>query len=50
MSLFVEGRNQLYFPTHAQNVFDVTGAGDTVVATTGAVLGAGMPMYEAVPI
>jgi bifunctional ADP-heptose synthase (sugar kinase/adenylyltransferase) len=30
--------------------FDVTGAGDTVIATLATMLAAGLPMREAVPI
>ncbi|MBS1187323.1 MAG: rfaE1 [Burkholderiaceae bacterium] len=35
-------------PTVAREVFDVSGAGDTVIATLAAMLGAGKPMAEAV--
>ncbi len=34
----------------AREVYDVSGAGDTVIATMAAMLGAGMPMAEAVAI
>ncbi len=37
----------LHLATAAKEVFDVTGAGDTVVATLAAALGAGMNMQEA---
>ena len=37
----------LHLPTAAKEVFDVTGAGDTVVATLAAALGAGMNLQEA---
>jgi D-beta-D-heptose 7-phosphate kinase/D-beta-D-heptose 1-phosphate adenosyltransferase len=40
----------LHLPTRAQEVFDVTGAGDTVVATLGAAIAAGMPLHEAVAL
>ena len=36
MSLFERGRRPLHIPTAAREVFDVTGAGDTVIATLGA--------------
>ena len=36
-----------HLPTEATRVFDVTGAGDTVIATFGALLGAGAPPVEA---
>lgn len=35
MSLFEPGRRPLHIPTSAREVFDVTGAGDTVIATIG---------------
>jgi rfaE bifunctional protein kinase chain/domain len=34
----------------AREVFDVSGAGDTVIATLGVMLGAGMPLEEAVRV
>ncbi len=37
----------LHLPTAAKEVFDVTGAGDTVVATLAAALGAGMSLQDA---
>jgi len=40
MSLFVPGAPERHFPTAARRVFDVTGAGDTVVATCALALGA----------
>jgi D-beta-D-heptose 7-phosphate kinase/D-beta-D-heptose 1-phosphate adenosyltransferase len=40
MSLFVPGAPERHFPTAARHVFDVTGAGDTVVATCALALGA----------
>jgi D-beta-D-heptose 7-phosphate kinase/D-beta-D-heptose 1-phosphate adenosyltransferase len=40
MSLFRRGRRVLNIPTAAQEVFDVTGAGDTVIATLGLALAA----------
>jgi rfaE bifunctional protein kinase chain/domain len=41
MSLFVRGAPQRDIPTAARHVYDVTGAGDTVVATCALALGAG---------
>lgn len=38
----------LHVPTVAKEVFDVSGAGDTVIATLGAMLAAGRPFEEAV--
>jgi D-beta-D-heptose 7-phosphate kinase/D-beta-D-heptose 1-phosphate adenosyltransferase len=37
----------VHISTRAQEVFDVTGAGDTVVATLGASLAAGLPLTQA---
>ena len=37
-----------HFPAEAREVFDVSGAGDTVVAALGAALAAGLPMGQAV--
>jgi len=34
----------------AREVFDVTGAGDTVIATLAALVGAGLPLREAMPL
>jgi rfaE bifunctional protein kinase chain/domain/rfaE bifunctional protein nucleotidyltransferase chain/domain len=41
MTLFERGRDPVVFPTRARTVYDVTGAGDTVVATIGLALAAG---------
>ena len=41
MSLFQPGRRAVHFPTTAREVFDVTGAGDTVIAVCSLALGAG---------
>lgn len=37
----------IQIPTQAKEVFDVSGAGDTALATLGAALGAGMPINQA---
>ena len=50
MSLLARGHAPLHLPTRAQEVFDVTGAGDTVVATLGAAIAAGVPLPEAVAL
>lgn len=47
MTLYREGA-VLHVPAEAKEVYDVSGAGDTVIATLGALLGAGRPMEEAV--
>ncbi len=36
------------FPAVAREVFDVSGAGDTVIATTSAAVAAGLPLHEAI--
>lgn len=46
MSLFSEA-GHLHLPTHAQEVFDVTGAGDTVIALLAGGLAAGQSMGQA---
>ncbi|ARN19887.1 D-glycero-beta-D-manno-heptose-7-phosphate kinase [Piscinibacter gummiphilus] len=49
MSLFdAAGHTQV--PAQAREVFDVTGAGDTVIATLAVMLAAGLPLREAMPI
>lgn len=40
----------LHVPTVAREVFDVTGAGDTVLATLAAMLAGGLTLREAVPV
>jgi rfaE bifunctional protein kinase chain/domain len=47
MSLFPAGGRAVHLPTTAREVFDVTGAGDTVIATVGLALGAGASLAEA---
>lgn len=47
MSLIAEGQAPVHLPTQAQEVADVTGAGDTVIATFGAALAAGLAPAEA---
>lgn len=41
MTLFRNGQNPQHFPALARSVYDVTGAGDTVIATLATSLGAG---------
>lgn len=49
MSLFdAQGHTQV--PAQAREVFDVTGAGDTVIATMAAMLACGLSLREAMPI
>ncbi|MBO9538113.1 D-glycero-beta-D-manno-heptose-7-phosphate kinase [Herbaspirillum sp.] len=47
MSLYRDGDVQ-HFPTMAREVFDVSGAGDTVIATLAVMLGAGASLVDAV--
>ena len=47
MSLFVPGAPERHFPTAARHVYDVTGAGDTVIATCALALGAGASLETA---
>ena len=47
MSLFEAGRPPLHLPTVAREVYDVTGAGDTVVAVLGLALAAGASLPQA---
>ena len=44
----LDGSEPLHLPTHAREVFDITGAGDTVIAILGASLAAGLTLPEAV--
>jgi len=47
MTLLEQGRPPRHLPTHAREVFDVTGAGDTVISVLAAALATGMPMEAA---
>lgn len=47
MSLFRPGLPPAHFPTVARHVYDVTGAGDTVIATCALALAAGAPLESA---
>lgn len=49
MTLF-DDAGHLDVPAQAREVFDVTGAGDTVIATMATLLAAGLSLREAVPI
>lgn len=50
MSLIVPGKEPLHIPTYAREVYDVTGAGDTVIATLGACLASGCSLPESCAI
>jgi len=49
MSLF-SGAGALTIPAQSREVFDVSGAGDTVIATLGVLLAAGAPLPDAVRV
>jgi D-glycero-beta-D-manno-heptose-7-phosphate kinase len=49
MTLYTAGED-VHIPAVAREVFDVSGAGDTVIATLATMVGAGMPIAEAVAI
>jgi rfaE bifunctional protein kinase chain/domain len=49
MSLF-DAAGTVHVPAQAREVFDVTGAGDTVIATLAALLAAGFTAREALPL
>ncbi|MEQ1773870.1 MAG: D-glycero-beta-D-manno-heptose-7-phosphate kinase [Burkholderiales bacterium] len=50
MTLYRKGNVRLHVPTQAREVYDVSGAGDTVIATLGVAMASGMSMDEAVRI
>lgn len=47
MTLLRPGMPELHLPARGREVFDVTGAGDTVIATLAAAIASGQPMPEA---
>ena len=49
MTLF-DGQGELHVRAQAREVFDVTGAGDTVIATMAALVSAGVSLRDAVPV
>ena len=49
MTLF-DADGELHVSAQAREVFDVTGAGDTVIATMATLVGAGMSMRDAMPL
>lgn len=49
MTLF-DAKGQLHVSAQAREVFDVTGAGDTVIATMAALVAAGLSLREAMPL
>jgi D-glycero-beta-D-manno-heptose-7-phosphate kinase len=49
MTLF-DAQGQVHVQAQAREVFDVTGAGDTVIATLASLVAAGMNLREAMPL
>ena len=49
MTLF-DAQGESHVDAQAREVFDVTGAGDTVIATLATLVAAGMPLREAMPL
>ena len=47
MTLLEKGQSAFHITTRARDVYDVTGAGDTVISTFAAALGAGQSMQQA---
>lgn len=50
MTLIEKDEEPLHLPTEALEVYDVTGAGDTVIATLGACLASGLKLRDAVKL
>ncbi len=50
MSLIERGGRVLHVPAHAREVFDVTGAGDTVIAAVGAACAVGADLKDAIAL
>jgi D-glycero-beta-D-manno-heptose-7-phosphate kinase len=49
MTLF-DAQGDMHVDANAREVFDVTGAGDTVIATLATLVAAGMPLRQAMPL
>jgi D-beta-D-heptose 7-phosphate kinase/D-beta-D-heptose 1-phosphate adenosyltransferase len=50
MTLFEKGKSALHLNAAARHVFDVTGAGDTVIAVLGVAIGAGIDLPKAAQV
>jgi D-beta-D-heptose 7-phosphate kinase/D-beta-D-heptose 1-phosphate adenosyltransferase len=50
MTLIQQHSDEVHLPAHARQVFDVTGAGDTVIAVLGASVAAGATLPEAMTL
>ena len=49
MTLYT-AKGAMHVPAQAREVYDVTGAGDTVIAALGVMLASGVPLEEAIRI
>lgn len=50
MTLFESGKRPRHFPTRASEVYDVTGAGDTVISVLAAAIAAGAPIHQSIEL
>ncbi len=50
MTLFERGGTSTHFPTRAREVYDVTGAGDTVISVLAAGLAAGASLHDSIEL
>ena len=50
MTLFESGKRPRHFPTRASEVYDVTGAGDTVISLLAAALAAGAQIHQSIEL
>ncbi len=50
MTLIQKNKEEVHLPAHAKEVFDVTGAGDSVIAVLGTALGAGSTIQHAMAL
>jgi D-beta-D-heptose 7-phosphate kinase/D-beta-D-heptose 1-phosphate adenosyltransferase len=50
MTLIQRDHEEIHLPAHAREVFDVTGAGDTVIATMGAAMAAGSSLSNSMQL
>jgi D-beta-D-heptose 7-phosphate kinase/D-beta-D-heptose 1-phosphate adenosyltransferase len=50
VTLLIHDEPAVYFPARGREVFDVTGAGDTVISTIAAALASGSQLYDAVEL
>ncbi len=48
MTLYLGDDQKIHIPTDAKEVYDVTGAGDTVISVLAAAVASGVPLVDAV--